>query len=331
MAEPWLIIGQGLAGTLLAWTCERAGVPFELVDAGHGGAASRVAAGLITPVTGRRWVKTWQIDAWREPALTVYRDLEHRLGGRWVRPMRVWRRFRDEAERDLVVAKVRDGALAPYVHEVRADGAWIDGAVQIDTAGLIAAARNRWRKAGRLRERRVEPAQARAEGRSVILCGGAAAGAAFAYVPWETAWGEVLAIEAGPLAPDVILHAGHWLLPGDAGRARVGATYERGPYDEDRPVALEARETLVASAATWLGRLPAVTGQDGGWRVTTPDRRPCLGWHRDDARLGLLSGLGSKGTLWAPVLAQQWVTHLTTGAAFEPEVDVARFARGAGR
>jgi glycine/D-amino acid oxidase-like deaminating enzyme len=331
MTEPRLIIGQGLAGTLLAWACEQAGLAFELVDAGHADAASRVGAGLITPVTGRRWVKTWQIEAWREPALAVYRDLEHAWGGRWVRPMRVWRRFRDDAERSFVEAKARAGALAPYVRDVRPDGAWIDGAVQVDTAGLIAAGRARWREAGWLRETRIEPAQARADGRTVILCGGSAAGSAFAYVPWETAWGEVIEVDAGPLAPDELLHAGHWLLPGETGRARAGATYERGPYDGRRGLSSGARETLSASAALWLGRRPEVTAQDGGWRMTTPDRRPCVGWHRDDADLGLLGGLGSKGTLWAPLLARQWVDHLVTGAAFEPAADVARFARTAGR
>ena len=39
-----LVDGQGLAGTVLAWEFERAGLPVEIVDAGHRLSASRVGA-----------------------------------------------------------------------------------------------------------------------------------------------------------------------------------------------------------------------------------------------------------------------------------------------
>ena len=54
MSPEILIVGQGLAGTLLAFELERAGVSFAIADAGHEGAASSVAAGVINPITGRR-------------------------------------------------------------------------------------------------------------------------------------------------------------------------------------------------------------------------------------------------------------------------------------
>ena len=63
MGADFLIVGQGLAGTLLAWEFERAGFSFAIADAGHGRAASGVAAGIINPITGRRLVKSWRIDA----------------------------------------------------------------------------------------------------------------------------------------------------------------------------------------------------------------------------------------------------------------------------
>jgi hypothetical protein len=41
--------------------------------------------------------------------------------------------------------------------------------------------------------------------------------------------------------------------------------------------------------------------------------------------LGLLNGLGAKGALLAPILARQWINHLTEGVPFDPAIDVARF------
>jgi len=41
----------------------------------------------------------------------------------------------------------------------------------------------------------------------------------------------------------------------------------------------------------------------------------------------MIGGLGSKGALWAPGLARQWVNHLTEGVPFDPETDLNRFRR----
>jgi glycine/D-amino acid oxidase-like deaminating enzyme len=64
--------------------------------------------------------------------------------------------------------------------------------------------------------------------------------------------------------------------------------------------------------------------QEAGARVYLPDKKPVAGRHPADPRLGVLSGLGAKGVLFAPALARQWARHLTEGAPFDPEVNVAR-------
>jgi glycine/D-amino acid oxidase-like deaminating enzyme len=61
--------------------------------------------------------------------------------------------------------------------------------------------------------------------------------------------------------------------------------------------------------------------------VNLPDKRPVAGVHPEHPRVGVLNGLGAKGTLLAPILAQQWTKHLKSGAPFSAEVDVQRFWR----
>ena len=74
------------------------------------------------------------------------------------------------------------------------------------------------------------------------------------------------------------------------------------------------------------GRPFSVTGHSAGVRVNLPDKRPIAGRHPDNPRLGIINGLGAKGALLAPMLARQWVNHLTEGVPFDAEVDVRRFA-----
>ena len=100
-----LIVGQGLAGTMLGWELERAGISFVIADSGHASAATSAAAGIINPITGRRLVKSWRIETLLPEARAVYHDFEAELGVTLWRDMRVRRLFGDDRERAVFVAK----------------------------------------------------------------------------------------------------------------------------------------------------------------------------------------------------------------------------------
>jgi glycine/D-amino acid oxidase-like deaminating enzyme len=271
--------------------------------------------------------------------------MEVALGVMLMRPMRVRRFFHDERERRIFAEKRARGELAPYVmaesgttgDAERAESFWIEGAAQVDMAVLIAAMRARLIASGRLREERVLLAEATSRYDTVIVCAGVFAGRkngrevpdAFGFADLRPAKGETLTVmaKADVLAPDVILNAGHWLLPLGNGRARVGATFEPGV--EDCFPTTKARAALETSAAQFLPGGFTVVDQEAGVRMTTPDKRPVVGRSRDDPRLGIFNGLGSKGALLAPGLARQWVNHLTEAVPFDAAVDVRRFARSA--
>jgi glycine oxidase len=82
---------------------------------------------------------------------------------------------------------------------------------------------------------------------------------------------------------------------------------------------------LEASARELIGERFAVVEQAAGVRVNLPDKRPAVGRHPQQARLGLVNGLGAKGVLWAPWLAAAWVANLRDGVAFPMDADVGRF------
>jgi glycine oxidase len=332
---PILIVGQGLAGSLLAWEFEGAGIDFEIADAGHALAASRIGAGIINPVTGQRLVKSWRVDELLPAALTTYRALESATGASLVTPMRVRRFFHDERERRVFAGKTARGELAPYIGAADAAGFWIEGAARVDTAALIAVMRERLRAAGRLREERVELSQVRTRYDLVILCTGAflERPGVFDFANLRPAKGETLtlALASQRMAPEeaqVILNDGHWVLPLTDGQVRVGATFEPGVADWR--LTEEARVALERSAARLLAREFSVTAHEAGLRVTTADKHPVVGRSLSDPGIGLFNGLGSKGALLAPGLARQWMNHLTEGVPFDGAVDVARFAKRTG-
>jgi glycine oxidase len=322
-----LILGQGIAGTMLAWELERVGISFAIADPGPATAATSAGAGILNPVTGRRLVKSWRVDTLLPAARAIYRELETALAVSLWQEMTVRRFFADERERTVARRKTSQGELAPYVRGVDDEGIWIHEAARVDLGALIGHARRRWEAAGRLRAAAADLGREIAQHALVIDCTGrmAAVGGRLDFVPWEFSKGEILELAVDGLAPGVVLNCRHWVLPVGPGKAWVGATHEPGVRDSNPSPG--AREMLIESATFLLKQAGefAVTGHRAGVRVNLPDKRPVAGRHPDEPRIGVLNGLGAKGALWAPMLARQWVNHLTDGAPFDPEIDVRRF------
>lgn len=309
-----LIVGQGVAGTALAWALAEAGRDFKVVDTGHEAAASRVGAGLVNPVTGERWALA---PGWAERARRArhfYARMEAAWRVRLVTELRIRRSWRDPAEGERVRAKVARGELAPWVRRegVDAEAAWIEEAWRLDLPALITKGREWLRSEGRLSERKLTTPEAGSWPGPVVWCTGAAEARESGLRPIGGETLEYL-VEAGDDWPSsVVWHDGIWILPvgsDAAGRRRVwaGASYVREEAERTG-----RRELLRASVARQLARFRhEECAVWSGWRMTTPDREPRSGWLAGRVgKEGLLNGLGSKGALLAPGLAEAWVGRL---------------------
>lgn len=322
------IVGQGLAGTLLAWACEAAGIRFHLIDPGHTAAASRVGAGIINPITGQRLVKSWRVDELLAPAESMYRAIERELGVPLIRRLRVRRELRTERERQIFAAKCATGELDPYLQRLpgREDVFLIEPAFHVDLPRLVQASRERWRRGGVLHERVATTNELSGTEIPTVACLGAGE-VPLRRLALERVKGELLHLHPEPPGPDAasapspeeIRNDGHWLLPLPEGAWAVGATYDRVATDLEPSRA--SAEVLIASARRLRGgKEPRVRTALAGWRTSALDLRPVAGWLPGRPGQGVCNGLGSKGALLGPWLAQQWVQHLRDSRAFDPAV-----------
>lgn len=307
--RPVLIAGQGLAGTLLARELERRGRGFVIVDPGHAESGSRAGAGLVNPVTGERWVAA---PGWAEKAAgsrAVFHEIEREWGLRLVTELRIRREWRSKAEAEAVRAKVLRGELAPWTRPERLEtgAAWIEGAWRADLPALIAAGRARWAAAGKLREARLDVAEAEAWPGPVVWCVGAAETKVPELRPVGGETLELVVESREGWRADVVRHDGVWILPLDGGRAWAGASFVR--HEDDR---VARREDLRASVRRQLADFSwRETAVLAGRRMTSPDRAPRSGWLPGrEGREGVFNGLGSKGVLLAPALAREWAERL---------------------
>ncbi|MFZ9412615.1 MAG: FAD-dependent oxidoreductase, partial [Opitutales bacterium] len=107
-----MIVGQGLAGSLLAQELRRRGRKVHVVDDGWKSASSQVAAGLMTPLTGRRFTLTKDYPE-------LFAAAKERLTARGVfRPTQVYRMFVDEEQRGKGLKRTECVSCQPFIERV---------------------------------------------------------------------------------------------------------------------------------------------------------------------------------------------------------------------
>lgn len=334
-----LIVGQGLAGTVLSETLAARGLRVMLFDAPREGRASWVAAGAVNPIVLRRTVATWRASEMLAVSGAFYREMEQRHDAHFWHPLPVvelfatpqdagiWRLRSREPElgRLLTNGPVEDPGLArlpqPYGHGVVPRSAWLD------MQRMLSTHRSHWVQQGCLVEREValSDVQEGTDGVSIgthhahvlIWCVGP-----FAITPGLVpVRGEGLTVRMPGLGLKSIVHRGVFVVPLGQDRYRVGATFAwddvwSGPTEEGQ------RYLLDRLARLWSGPVE-VLEHWAGVRPTARDRRPILG--RTSAHQAVFNGLGSRGAMLAPWCAAHLADHLFAGRPLDAEVDVARF------
>ncbi|RKX30522.1 MAG: hypothetical protein DRP71_14930, partial [Verrucomicrobia bacterium] len=78
-----IVVGGGLAGTILAWTLRQRGLRSVVFDDPCRSTCSQIAAGLFNPVTGQRLTIAWRVRELLESGRTIFREIERMTGGRF--------------------------------------------------------------------------------------------------------------------------------------------------------------------------------------------------------------------------------------------------------
>ncbi len=145
---------------------ERAGIPHIVIDEQRPFSASRAAAGLINPVTGRRIVTTWMIDQLLPFAIDAYERLTGVLGASFFSSACVTDFFPTAQMRLAFLKRLEEGGA--YLQLPVNEHAWdscfhselgygvIAPCYLVDMPGLLAAARARLLRLGIVREERFE-------------------------------------------------------------------------------------------------------------------------------------------------------------------------------
>ena len=336
-----LIIGGGLAGTTLGWRLHERGLPFLIVDRDEPLTSSKVAAGLVTPITGMRLSLSWRFGELSPEALAFYRSLESKLGTRFYHEVPIvqllasekavtqWQKRRDQIEVQPYLKAPEPGPLVnqaifanPHGGFVQQHSGWLDTAAYLSASQRYFESLGSWQR-GELTPDEVASRIGKDFTHAVFCIGWEAARHPwFDWVPFQSARGTVLQVSADTGGETRVVNNGCWLLPRGDGSLRVGPTYELN-FDQPHTPAPEIIAALETRLRGLLKTPYTITGSQTGVRPIIARREALIGIHPARPGIAFLNGLGSKGVLRAPWVARQLTEHLLDGKPIEPELDLA--------
>ena len=306
------IVGGGLAGTALAWTLRPRRV--LLIDRDEPVTSSKIAAGLITPITGKRlavaerWGELWAT------AVAFYRRVEVETGATFFHEAPAVRLFADAAERELF--EKRSFSAVGHVSNVPVHdfGGFQMPAARLDVPHFLAVSRPQFAHLTAdidpVRDVEVLPDRVRlprlgVEASHLVFCQGCAANPHFPDVAFNAAKGEILTLRIPGLAETRVVHRGVWLVPLGDERFLAGSTYEWDQLDTQPTPA--RRDEICARVRAFVGLPFEVIGHTAAVRPVLTTGKPVAELR---GRLGIFNGLGSKGALLAPSAARELTRRL---------------------
>lgn len=377
----FLIIGQGIAGSILAYHLIKNGKKVFIIDDSPptffsktvqkvGGSAKnsfllkysdnfysgikrvlgtafkpKVIGGLITPITGKRFSKTWLADELLPYTANFYNQLQLELNVSFYKSAKIVRIFTSAIQaNDWSVKSVNPSLNGlvdtdykfennqvnyPHGYTVYKQAAVIDG------TNMIYALHRYFNDLGIIENSVSNPADfkynnhyiqlEKIKAKAVIFCEGwkAINNPFFNWLPFMPAKGELLIIKSSGLKLKEIINRGIFVRPLFNDIYLVGSTYTWNDYSLS--VTQNARDELCDKLSTLIKTNFTIIEQLAGIRPTVKGRRPFIGCHPQHKNMFIFNGLGTKGLLLAPYFSNHFCDYLLKNKTLMAEIDIKRF------
>jgi glycine oxidase len=342
-----IIVGQGLAGSALAMRALNRHYRIKVFDTPSENRSSRIAAGLVNPITGQNMIKTWMADDLFPSLFKFYREIEELTNRSFFHPRPIYRPFGNIAEQNEWMGKSSKAIYEPYMHGLSAapvypgqvkdplGGITLKQAGYLDTRLYLNAVQEFLTMRGYFEGKAfsAEKLEIYDDGigyenfraKKIVFCQGVqnASNPWFKHLPVKSLKGEFLTVQC-EWKNDVILNRGVYMVPGARdGEWRVGSTYD---WNDRNPGVTDLARSELSEKLEQLICLPyQITGQDWGVRPTTPDRKPILGAHPNYNSVIIFNGFGTKGVSLAPYFSEVLIRWMENEGTIGKEADITRF------
>ena len=323
------IIGGGISGSILALRAHMSGHSIDWWKYGRP-SASLAASGIYNPIVLKRLKLVWRAAELARCAEQFYADTNALLGSEWAAPIPIWHRIQEQGKINDWEAQSADAGFVDFlgpIHGKREVYGELKKAGRLLVAPWLDEVEQfmaQWHRV----ENQKWCVDEHLDGTTTVLCMGWKTDGLPYGIP-ENAMapvkGEVLTLRLpGYPHSDKIVHGGVFIMPLRDDLYKVGATYSWDPLDE-RPSDQGKEWLLEQLSKLWPGPVEQV-GHEAAVRPAVRDRKPILGAVGGHEGLYVFNGMGSRGTLLAPLLSQWMLDHMFHSVPLPSEVDLGRFS-----
>lgn len=340
-----LIVGGGIAGINVAWQLRQSGANFHLVDPCKFDSSTSIAAGLINPITGRKFANQWNIDELMPLVESTYTSMETFLQIKCLFKKQIFKIHKNESVMEDWIKIQSSNEISPYIDplpnsskyakflDYRFGAIGIFPAFHLHTKILQEHFYKTFADSLIVEDMKYDDLKQVNDHfhylgntyRYVIFCDGVAAQSNpwFNFIPFKPAKGECLIIQVPNMELEEIIMKGIMMVPIEKDKYWIGAT---NTWNDLTTTPTQAAHNELNNGIRALLKLNyTILSQKAAIRPTIKDRTPVVGKHPEISNMFVLNGLGTKGTSLAPFYAKQLVAHIFNGTPINNEVRVNRF------
>ncbi len=318
MKVDYIIVGQGLAGTILGLKLIENGFTVAIIDNTHFGSASLVAAGVMNPITGRRLVKAWMYDELFLTAKTFYQAQEKKFSVSLFNEYPIYWLLQNAKEENDWLSKYSEviNNFNPEIFNALSFGV-VNHAAQVNVALLLEITKKHFQstqiylqefvKYENIKYSHTTVTFKNITAKKLIFCGGAkdASNPFFTNLPFLLSKGEALIInKLSFVADNFLIKKSATLVPLLDNQFWLGAT-NSWQVDCDSPT-LSAKEELLKEWKNMTTATFDIVAQKAAIRPTTQSRKPIIATSHLTPNILLFNGFGTKGTSLIPYFAEEF-------------------------
>lgn len=339
----YFIVGQGLAGSILALQLMKENKSFHIYDPHLSKSSSTVAAGLINPLVLKRLTLSWKAKEFITYNKTFYPEIEQLIQKKFFHPLPLYKLIFTEDDKYFWKHRFKkkkfidfmDSTLYPAEKELFLTKNYLKGKVKqaswVDTHKLLNTLRDIFLKNQQLTEKKIDYQKLRDHQyediyfKNLVFCEGIAALKNPYFKDFKLIGnkGNLLTIQSDEFYTDSIICKKIFILPIGNQHYKIGSTYDINYIDER---ADEKQGKYIQTQFEAISKAKyKVINHEAAIRPTVEDRRPLVGRIKEQENYYVFNGLGSRGCLLAPFLAQELLNFIEKGENLTPECNIERF------
>jgi len=341
----YIVVGQGLAGTLLTYRLEKMGLKVLVIDKFRENTSSKIAPGAYNPMVLKRFTACWKVDEQIQPLYDFIEEFESEFKVKIHEPIKLWRLFKSVHEQNLWLEKSEKKNLQAFMNPNFISNPYSNlsaefGFGEVNHSGrvylplMIKSFREKLEKNSCLLNEDFDFSNFKSNtqveyksfsARKIIFCEGhrLTLNPYFNYLPLLRTKGELLTVKIKDLNITEHIKSSVSILPLGNDLYKVGATFNW--EDKDEFCTEAAKKDLLERLKKFVSTPVEVVKQEAGLRPTVKDRRPLIGRHPKHENVYVFNGLGTRGLLISPLLSLQFAEYLENNLPLDSEVNINRF------